>query len=357
MIRIDLLPDYVAKRRLTLLLMWVFGVFFVVITCSLLAFNFLVLVPQVQTQQALATDDASKKSDIDALNASASSTLAQIQPIQEKLQFVDDVQNYNRSWVALYDQLARYTDSKVVYASTTVTGATMAISVYTPSIDEVGRYLERMYEEPDFSTVSIDHLPAYPESVIDKFYLDGKLIAVGDLPGLDNARPGTANGAGRGGPGQQNSSQYGQNPGQGGQPNGLNNRGGGLDSNGLPTYGTVINPLTAQEIPNGSLDEAIDAVVSPLATGDQVTRLRDVVRQRLLRQVVVKHQIRGFQLSVTAVLKKPLTPPAVPGTAAVGGAAVPGAFGGAGMGGGMGAPAGMPGGAGGPGAINPGGRP
>lgn len=364
MIRIDLLPDYVAKRRLTIQLMFVFGILFVAITCSLLAYNFVILAPQVASREALATDDESKQSALTALKTQATTTLSEIQPIQDKLQFVIDAANYNRSWVALYDQLARYTDPKLVYASAGVTGSAMAISAYTPNIEEVGRYLERMYQEPDFTVVTIDHLPGYPESVINKYYLNGKLIAVGELPGLNDQRPGVANGQGRGGqsqyPGQNGAqnSPYGGN--QQNRPNGQPGQNGQND-NGLPTYGSVIDPLTAQEIPNATLDGFIDEAVSPLATGDQVTRLRNVVRERLLREVVVKHQIRGFQISVTATLKKPFLAPPVPGlgggtvsTGATG--AFGGPMGGSPMGGMPGGPGGMPGAPGGmPGA--PGGRP
>src|SRR5665213_3436027 len=98
MIRIDLLPDYVAKRRLTLLLMWVFGALFAAITCGMLAVNFLVLAPQATQLDQEATAHETIQTQINNVKTETTTTLSLVQPIQDKLQFVSDVENYNRSW-------------------------------------------------------------------------------------------------------------------------------------------------------------------------------------------------------------------------------------------------------------------
>lgn len=334
MIRIDLLPGYVAKRRLTVQLMFVFCLLFIAVTGGSLAYNYMYLVPQAETQEGLANTAQGLRTQIDGVNAKTQEITAQAGPVQQRLDFVNAVQAYNRAWPALYNQLAKYTDTKLVYSSAQVSGDSMTINAYTPSIEEVGRYLEEIYKEPDFSSVTIDHLPGYPESVINKYYLYGNLIAVGVLGGGATNQQGTAQGASANGYrsiaasiARPTGGGYGPSNAPQNSYAGGNAAGGetGISGNaGEPAYGAVIDPLQAQEVPTTTLDAIVDRQVDPLASGDQLNRLRLLVRNRLLRQVQVKHQIRGFEISVSATLKKPLVPPVVPTAATVAAAAASG---------------------------------
>jgi hypothetical protein len=161
-----------------------------------------------------------------------------------------------------------------------------------------------MYKEPDIATVNIDHLPDYPDAVVDKYYLHGKLIAVGYLPGLTPVTPGMgAPGQFGGQQGQQ--PQYNSGAQRFGGPTGY---GGGAASG----FGQSIDPEQQLDTPNGNIDDMVNSVVSPLAGPSQTVRLKALVRSQLLKEVVVKHQVRGFQVSVSATLKNPLVPPQVP---------------------------------------------
>ena len=319
MLRINLLPSYVAQRRLTKKLTAGFVTGFAVVTALPFAYYALVLVPEKTRLEQTATDMESAKAVVDALRANAATTRAQVQPIQDKLNFVTAVYQYNKSWARLYDTLARYTDPAMIYTQASVTGTTMAIHAWAPSIAEVGRYLQEIYKEPDFSSVSIDQLPGYPDAVIDKYYLDGQLISVGAAPGTQPANgPG-----GRGGPsggGYSSSSSYssggsgrsgsGSFPGgaPGGPPGGTSApRGSGGGQGGGTTDFSILDQ------PTSSLDEIVDSELNPLATPDQQIRLRNIIRRKLLRRVVLKRESKGFELNITATLKQPLTEPVVPG--------------------------------------------
>lgn len=310
MIRIDLLPAYVARRRLVGRFSIVFVLLFVLITGGLLSYNYFILVPTAEQKEDQATQAEAERKKIDGLKAQAAQIQSGIAPIQTKLDFIKAVQDYNRSWVTLYDTLARYTDPRVVYSSAAVSGTNLSVAAYSPSIEEAGLFLEEIYKEPDFSSVNIDHLPGYPDAIINKYYLNGKLIAVGSLAGIDTGRPGVPGQFGPNGPGGYGGPGGGQRPpgyGSGPVPGGF-----GPGSGGTGGFGQVIDPLAATETPNGSIDQMVQAVVSPLATGQQATRLSALVRARLLRQVVVKHQVRGFDVGVTATLKNAFSPPAIP---------------------------------------------
>ena len=139
----------------------------------------------------------------DGLKQKATDTTAQIQPIQDKVDFVTAVHKYHMALVRIYYTLAQYTDSKVIYSDAAYSGTTMTVHAYTPSLAEVGRYLQRMYHNiqvdtgPNavFSNVSIDHVPGYPEGYVYKYYVGNTLVSVGSPPAGVTA-PGSVQAAG-----------------------------------------------------------------------------------------------------------------------------------------------------------------
>jgi len=212
----------------------------------------------------------------------------------------------------------------------------MGLRAYTPSIAEIGRYLEQIYTEPDFQTVSIDKLPGYPEAVVQKYYLNGKLIGIssGGAGGPGHLPPGLGGGVtgGYGAPG-------GLLPGGGGggaPPANIMGGGGPPGSIGGGMGGGYGRAVTLQ---NGigervyTLAEVLKDDINPLGTAQQRQRMFE----RALKNVRVKQEPKGFTVNITAALKHALVPPSIPG-----GPAMPGGGGGmpGGAGGGGGRPAG-----------------
>ena len=354
MLRINLLPPYVQQRRLTKTLIPIFVVIFALfVALPLAAYFYLHGKLTALTQEA--ADAVAGKGKTDALKAEATTTLAQVDPINAKLQFVKDIYAYERKWVALYNTLAETTPkSSFIYTGAEVTGPTMSIKAYSPSVEEVGRYLQVMYHEPDFSTVAVDHIPAYPDNVRHLYYLDGVLVFA---DGATGSAGGGSQGGGRGGyPG----GSPGGYPGGGGQ-------GGGQAAAGAPSDFTpeALGPNGPTNIPagvgppppeiavggaagiggqaggqgggqaGGYSDKFLKVALrntSPFASAE----IRDAILAKALRRVVIKTASKGFDINVTATLKEPLTPPSLPGSAPAAGA--PGGFPG-------GSPRGFPGGA------------
>jgi Tfp pilus assembly protein PilN len=340
MLRINLLPPYVTQRRLTKRLVPVFlGLFLLSIVLPLLAYFNLNTKLKDLTDQANAA--VAGKAITDGLKAQAATTLAQVDPIKAKLQFVTDVNAYTRKWVALYNTLADTTPkSSFIYTAAQVTGPTMAIKAYSPSVEEVGRYLQVMYHEPDFSSVVVDKIPSYPDNIRHLYYLNGVMVfadgatasAAGAAEGGFSGDPSGAGGQVAGGvPANWTPDAIGPNgptnipagvgppPAEiavggtaasgaaspqggfgGGQGAGQNGASTSYSPNFLRVAGRLINPFASPEI-------------------------RDQLLHDALHHVVVKEVSKGFDINVTATLKEPLTPPGLPGTAPAGGAA-PGGF-------------------------------
>ena len=86
-------------------------------------------------------------------------------------------QDTRATWVKLYNTLADTSPkSSFIYSDAAVSGATMTIKAYSPSVEEVGRYLQAMYHEPDFQTVAVDQVPGYPDNVRHLYYLNGTMV-------------------------------------------------------------------------------------------------------------------------------------------------------------------------------------
>ena len=373
MLRINLLPPYVQQRRLTKRLVPAFVALFALCAALPLA-GYFYLHGKLTALTQQANDAVTGKGVTDSLKTEATTTIAQVGPIQQKLQFFTDVDAYDRKWVALYAQLAQTTPrSSFIYDGAAITGPTMAIKAFSPSVEKVGQYLQVMYHEPDFSTVAVDHIPAYPDNIRHLYYLDGvPVFADGASSGGNGGgSAGGFSGGGRGFPGGGGGGYPGGgggfSGGQGGQaaagapanytadalgPNGATNvppdvgppppeiavggtggtsgqqtgggqgggfQGGGAGSGQIGTYSPAFLRVSGRGI-------------SPFASPE----VRERIYQKALRRVVVKTVPKGFDINVTATLKELLTAPVPPGSAPAGGTS-PGGYPG-------GAPGGPPGG-------------
>ena len=365
MLRINLLPPYVQQRRLTKKLVPLFVAIFALCVAAPLALYFYQR-GQLATLTQQANDAVAGKSKTDALKAQATTTIAQVAPIQAKLQFVEDCNDHIRQVVALWNRLADTTPkSSFIYTGASVSGTTMSIKAYSPSVEEVGRYLQTMYHEPDFVTVAVDHIPAYPENVRHLYFLNGVLVFADGASGGTGSTQG-GYGGGQGGPG-------GFSGGQGGGQQGSGQAAAGAPTNWTPD---ALGPNGPGNIPpdvgppppqlagtgagtgipqgqgggqnaaTGSYSERFLRIagkgISPFAS----PAVRDQILAKKLRQVVQVTVPKGFDINVTATLKQALTLPTLPGAAPAAGAG-PGGFSG-------GPPGGFSGGPGGPGRSAPG---
>ena len=363
MLRINLLPSYVSQRRLTRKLVIGFSALFI-LCLAIPLFLYVQASQQKARWEQEATAAEAGKSTTDGLRTQAQNTRSQIAPIQAKVDYVKAVHQHNNDIVTFWDTVSRYSDPKVIYSDAAVSGTTLTIKAYSPSLAEIGRYLQAMYQEPDFQSVGIDKLPGYPEAVVNKLYLGNQLLAYEASGGTSSGGGGGSFGGGQG-PRAMGSAM--SSSGSGGFSGGGGGFGGGNNSSSQkPAFGSSAEPgssANGSQIPTVSAaqnggsgqgassqfdtqkliqiimnDRSVkDVVMNPFApASSQITAAFSI-----LKKIKVRREPQGFPVTVTAVLKNPLVVPQVPGTAGAattGGAGVPSAF---------------PGGPGGPGGPRP----
>jgi hypothetical protein len=335
MLRINLLPPYVAERKYG---RWVFiGCIILLVPSVLLPLAYYQL-QQVtlaqETQQADAAEAGKAKTD--GFKTEASTIRGSIGPIKQKLDFVKAVYAYNISWARIYSKLADYSDPKISYSDATIGGTAMNIRAYTPSTADVARYLHEITQDPDFTAVAIDRIPGWGQYFVHKYYLDGKLIGISTISTTNPyaGRAAMAAAAGRPGGGPPAGFGGGGPPagfGGGGPPPGMGGGGPPAGFGGAPGVGGAApfsfagGPGSVKPGP-GERVYTVDEVL-----GDRINPLSPTQRQKVIdnamQRVVMKEAQNGFDVAVTASLVKGFSPPAMPGSAPAGvGNGPPGGF-------------------------------
>ncbi len=355
MLRINLLPPYVNQRRWIKKLIPIFVALLAVCVAVPLAYS-AYLNKKLTDITQLADTAVTGKTTTDGLRAQAATTIAQVKPIQDKLDFVDAVHAYDRAQVARFNTLADTSaHTRFIYSGVSVSGTTMNIKAWSPSVEDVGRYLQVMYQEPDFASVVVDHIPGYPDNGRNLYYL-GKTMVFAD--GASGAAGGAAAPSGGGQSSSSGQSYPGQSGGGGGQqsaagagapsgytpagigPNALGSvppgvgppppeltGGATTGGNNGPTPGGGFQSGGGTAVASGGgYSPAFQKIVNGLGISPFATdAYRQSVSRQLLRRVVKRTAPKGFDINVTATLKQPLTPPGLPGAAP---AAAPGGRGG-----------------------------
>ena len=281
MLRINLLPDYVKQRRQIKQL--IAGFTIAAIACVVLPLGiYFYQVGKLKTLTAQANAAVEGKRKTDESKALAVSTLALVDPIKAKIDYVAAALANPGHWVQFYNTLANVTPlNSLIYSSTTLgagTGAagaypgsggatavaaatgptSVTIKAYSSSVAMVGRYLQAMYREPDFTTVAVDKVPGYPDNVRNLYYYGKTLVFADDATSTDSSSSGSgypgSGGARSGYPGGASSSYPGSAG--GGRPGGYPTGGGGTGqtsgANGPADYTAAnLGPNAPGNVPPG----------------------------------------------------------------------------------------------------------
>lgn len=168
MIKINLLPPRIAEEKAIKQVALLFGVLTVVVIGGCLAFSMKInnAASAMSDQAAVAeefkrqTDDwNTKKKDRDDFAAN----------IKAKVDFVQKVDEFNLQYPKLYEELAKFTYSKVIYSKLTPAVAqgagTLQIDAFASNITDAGRYLLNLYRATTiFSGVQLTGIPGYPST-------------------------------------------------------------------------------------------------------------------------------------------------------------------------------------------------
>ena len=159
MLRINLLPAYIAEQKKTRATWWWAGSVLAVCIAAPLIYRF-----AVQDLNYKTTKDSADEADTAALAVEATETktteeLAKIQPIQAKVDFVKDIRFFNQLPGLIYRNVARYTYRGVEYNSMAVQGDSLSVSAFVPKLEDVGRFYLTLFGNPDIKALSIQGLP------------------------------------------------------------------------------------------------------------------------------------------------------------------------------------------------------
>ena len=186
MIKINLLPRSINEKRIIRNTAMLFAFLLVVVIAGGMTF-YTKLRNNVQTTEQLATVTEAWEARVQGIQKQGQDMTASIQPLQQKIDFISGVLEYNQKFAALYEQVGKWTYERVVYASMQSDGNVVAMQARAKSLDDVGRFLLNMYRATDlFTEVMISGVPGYPSNQSSN---------VGDPGGPDYAAGGQISGS------------------------------------------------------------------------------------------------------------------------------------------------------------------
>lgn len=163
MIKINLLPKSINEKKIVKNTAVLFGVLTIAIILIGVLYTQLVLVPQVQAEEQLATDTEAIEKEVVAIEGERDGWVAKLPPIKNKLTFINGVLEYNKKFPRLYEEIAKWTYEKIAYTGMTCDGTQVAMTARARSLDDLGRFLLNMYRATDlFTEVTISGVPGYP---------------------------------------------------------------------------------------------------------------------------------------------------------------------------------------------------
>ena len=164
MIKINLLPRSINAKRIIRNTAILFAFLLVVVIAGGMTF-YTKLCSNVQATEQLATETEAWEARVQGIQKQGTDMLAAVQPIQQKIDFISGVLEYNQKFAALYEQVGKWTYERVVYMSMQSDGNVIAMQARAKSLDDVGRFLLNMYRATDlFAEVLISGVPGYPSN-------------------------------------------------------------------------------------------------------------------------------------------------------------------------------------------------
>jgi len=161
-LKINLLPAYVYERRRVRKAAIGFSLLFVAVVFGMLAW-WAVLNSKQKGLQAQVTDMEMKAQEVARLEQEAQAEESRMPVIQAKVAFIEGLKEYNLQIPKLYEELAKYTYSRVLYRSVQPSGSQLTIEAHARTLGDCGRYLMNLYRATHlFSSVAISGVPGWP---------------------------------------------------------------------------------------------------------------------------------------------------------------------------------------------------
>jgi hypothetical protein len=164
MIKINLLPRKINEKAAVRNTAILFGGLVVLVALVGIIYTQFFLIPQVRAEEDLATRTEALEKEVLAIEKQTSDwRTSKIPPIQKKLDFINNVIDYNLKYPQLYEDIAKWTYEKISYVAMGCNGTEVSMGARAKNIEDIGRFLLNMYRAQDlFTEVTISGVPGYP---------------------------------------------------------------------------------------------------------------------------------------------------------------------------------------------------
>lgn len=159
-LRINLLPAYIAERKKRVAaIVGASGLFAAALAGSL--FMYMTAKQAADDREAEANAMEVRAVAVTATKAETARIRSGIQPILDKVDYVEAARFYNGWRQKIFRRAAQYTFNNVEYNAMSVAGNTLSMSGYATSVSDVGRYYITMFGNPDITALSIGAVPGW----------------------------------------------------------------------------------------------------------------------------------------------------------------------------------------------------
>ena len=169
MLKINLLPPYIFEKRKIRRTAILFGVLVACVAAGMFGwYSMLAAKERDLNSEVLMWEQ--KAAEVKSLEDQAAAEEAKAPPIKSKVDFIENVMAYNLAYPKLYEELAKYTYSRIVYRSVEPSSNQLKIAAHARSVGDCGRYVLNMYRASHiFSSVRIDSVPGWSGAVPNGF--------------------------------------------------------------------------------------------------------------------------------------------------------------------------------------------
>jgi len=160
-LKINLLPPHIFEKRRMRNSVLVFAALVAAVAAGMFGwYSVLSARERDLTTEVLGWEE--KANAVKILEAQAAAEEAKSPPIKQKVDFIEQVMAYNGAYPKIYEELAKYTYSRILYRSIEPTATQIKIGARARSVGDCGRYMLNMYRASHIlSSVTIDAVPGW----------------------------------------------------------------------------------------------------------------------------------------------------------------------------------------------------
>ena len=169
MLKINLLPPYIFEKRKIRRTAILFGVLVACVAAGMFGwYGMLTAKERDLNSEVLMWEQ--KAAEVKSLEDQAAAEEAKAPTTKSKVDFIEKVMAYNLAYPKLYEELAKYTYSRILYRSVEPSPNQLKITARARSVGDCGRYVLNMYRASHvFASVRIDSVPGWSGSVPNGF--------------------------------------------------------------------------------------------------------------------------------------------------------------------------------------------